>query len=311
MYIKFIEDNYKYKIINIENIRNNNIRVYFLEQELPINTNIGFNSYSDEDKLLNSYEEYTTIFNIGDNYIEYTDNSNIFYDYLVSDENGYIISITMRINQESEEEGLYLYRSGTTLEYMEWEFNIFDEYGYPLYKIVNGELIETSEKERNINKEKIMLTKLEQAKDKKIQEINSICSEKIVNGIIIDGERFSYTLEDQSNILTMLQIANVTNRNVSYHSDGNSYRLFSPSEINNIYMAQFKNLINHTTYSNQLKLYIRNKLFTIEEIEAIEYGQQLVDNYLINYELIIEQANTSAEVYIQNLKGLNNYGGND
>lgn len=305
MYIKFIEDNHKYKIMNIEDIRNNNIRVYFLEHESPINTNnTGFNVYSDKNALLNSYEEYTTIFNIGDNYIEYTDNSNIFYDYLVPDENGYIVSITMRINQESEEEGLYLYRSGTTLEYMEWEFNIFDEYGYPLYKIVDGKLIETSEKERNIHKEEILESKLKQAKNKKIEEINSICSKLITEGITIDGERFSYTLEDQSNIMVALQNTKMTGMSVPYHSNGNNFRLFSQSEIMSIYTAQYKNLIHHTIYSNQLRLYVKNELFTIETIEAINYGDALTGNYLNNYNSIVNQAMSNIETCLLTLNNI-------
>ena len=303
MYINFITDNYNYEIFNIENVRNNNIRVYFLNNELPINIkNVGFNVYSDEGELLNSYEEYTTIFNTQDNYIEYTNNSNIFYDYLVPDENGYIVNITMRINNDSEE-GLYLYRSGTTLEYMEWEFNIFDEYVYPLYKIIYGELTETSEEERKSHREKIFTIRLEQAKNEKIEEINSACNKLITDGVIIDGERFSYTLEDQTNIMSALQNIKMTDMSVPYHSNGNNFRMFSQAEIISIYTAQYKNLIQHTIYSNQLKLYIKNELSTIDDIKAINYGDALTGHYLDNYNSIVNQAIANMET---NLDTLNN-----
>lgn len=295
MFLKFINSTEisKYKIINFEETRNSNIRVYFDSDTLlpaAINNN-GFEIYSDIGELLNSYENHKGIFDINtkNNYIEFTDNSNIYYDFLVPDENGYIIGITMRINKNTEE-GLYLYRSGTSLEYMEWEFNIFNEYGYPLYKIVNEELVETSDEERNAHKEKILKNCLEETKNAKIKEINSFCSKLITAGVVIDGERYSYTLEDQSNILAALQNVKITGMSVPYHSNGNNFRLFSPAEIISIYIAQYKNLIQHTVYTNQLRQYIKNELSIIEDIKAVKYGDALTGNYLNNYNSIINQA---------------------
>ena len=159
-----------------------------------------------------------------------------------------------------------------------------------IVKIVNEELVETSDEERNAHKKKFLKNCLEETKDAKIKEINSFCSKLITAGVVIDGERYSYTLEDQSNILAALQNVKITGMSVPYHSNGNNFRLFSPAEIISIYIAQYKNLIQHTVYTNQLRQYIKNELSIIEDIKAVKYGDALTGNYLNNYNSIINQA---------------------
>lgn len=130
----------------------------------------------------------------------------------------------------------------------------------------------------------------------KLQELSNQCQKAITNGIEYNGEHFSYTLTDQNNISNTFQLAMSTGLSVPYHADGQDCRLYSKEEIMNIYFSQETNVTHHTTYYNQLKQYVLT-LTTEEEVNAVEYGQELTGAYLDTYNEIMEQASAIATAF--------------
>lgn len=131
----------------------------------------------------------------------------------------------------------------------------------------------------------------------KLEELSTQCQEAITSGIEYNGEHFSYTLTDQNNISNTFQLAMSTGLSVPYHADGQDCRLYSKEEIMNIYFAQETNVTHHTTYFNQLKQYVLT-LTTEEEVNAVEYGQELTGEYLDTYNEIMAQASMIANTYV-------------
>ena len=249
-----------------------------------------------------TYDNYKFIYESIDEgcYLGLSNGKTIFYNFLVPEDDTYVRSTTMRINKDSED-GLYLYRSGLSKDYEEWEFKLFDDCGCPLYRIIDGELVDTTEEEREAHRLNVSYEAFKSIVSAKIDEINTLCNKFITEGVEVNGVRYSYTLEDQSNMLTAMQIALATNMNVPYHANGQSCSLHTPEAIVNLYAAQSANLTHHITYSNQLKLYVENELTTQAEVELVEYGQELTGQYLDTYNEMIAQAQKNAEAYIASL----------
>lgn len=135
---------------------------------------------------------------------------------------------------------------------------------------------------------------LEEAKVLKIQLLSSICRQSIIDGMDVEingiTEHFSYDEEDQVNIKELFDLAIQTNVPLYYHADGESCKIYTVEQIVSIYTTNITNKMHHITYFNQLKLYI-NTLQTIEEVEIINYGDELIGEYLNTYNNAMTQAN--------------------
>ena len=81
-----------------------------------------------------------------------------------------------------------------------------------------------------------------------------------------------------------------TNVPLYYHADGESCKLYTVEQIVNIYTTNATNKMHHITYFNQLKLYV-NTLETNEEVELVNYGDELTGEYLKTYNDAMVQAN--------------------
>ena len=136
----------------------------------------------------------------------------------------------------------------------------------------------------------------------KISNLSSICSKQIINGvdINIDGvwEHFSYAEEDQTNIKELFDLAVQTNIPMYYHSNGNSCKLYTVDQIIAIYSTAAMNKMHHTTYFNQLKMYLQS-LDEVDDIKDIEYGYELTGEYLDTYNAAMEQAKTGMETLLK------------
>lgn len=134
---------------------------------------------------------------------------------------------------------------------------------------------------------------LDDIKASKISELSYICNQSIINGVNveIDGnmEHFSYKEEDQVNIKEIFDLALETNVPMYYHSDGASCKLYTVEQIIELYSTATNNKMHHTTYFNQLKLYVKS-LTDIDEVSDIEYGQELTGEYLDTYNASMEQS---------------------
>lgn len=134
---------------------------------------------------------------------------------------------------------------------------------------------------------------LDEIKASKIYELSYTCNKSIVAGVDIDidgvAEHFSYKDEDQVNIKEIFDLALETNVPMYYHSDGASCKLYTVDQIIELYSTATTNKMHHTTYFNQLKLFVES-LSTEDEVNAVAYGQELVDEYLDTYNASMAQA---------------------
>lgn len=143
---------------------------------------------------------------------------------------------------------------------------------------------------------------LDEVRNAKISNLSSICYQKIINGIDIDingvSEHFSYTEEDQTNIKELFDLAVQTNTPLYYHSNGNSCKLYSVEQIIELYIKSVMNKMHHITYFNQLKMYI-NTLSNSDAINTIEYGMELIGEYLDTYTAAMAQAKVGMETLLK------------
>jgi len=139
----------------------------------------------------------------------------------------------------------------------------------------------------------IALEEFNSAKSSKIYEMSNACQKAIENGVDVEGKHYSYTLQDQSNMLNVMSMAKQSNMEVPYHADGESCSLYTYKQICTVYMAESINLTMQQTYFNQLKLYIQSltDISDKETVDAIYYGIPLTGQYLEEYNNIIAQSN--------------------
>lgn len=149
---------------------------------------------------------------------------------------------------------------------------------------------------------------LEEIKNTKIEEISKACNFNIVHGAYmeVDGEMqlFSYKPEDQSNLISALQLSIATQMSMPYHADGENCRLFTPEEITTLYVNEMTNLTHHQTYTNQLKMYIES-LDDKLAVEAVLYGNELTGKYLETYNMIMEQSKLVIQKFLESLTSSN------
>ena len=145
---------------------------------------------------------------------------------------------------------------------------------------------------------------LDEVKAEKINIFSNICKESIVNGVDVQIdkntiEHFSYTDEDQTNIKEIFDLALQTNVPMHYHANGNDCKLYSVDQIIAIYSSASTNKMHHQTYFNQIRSYI-NSLNNVDEINEVEYGQELTGKYLDTYNDAMNQAKIVLETLLSN-----------
>lgn len=116
-------------------------------------------------------------------------------------------------------------------------------------------------------------------KKSKLEELSLKCKETIINGIIVklsDGNYHSFrlTTEDQLNLLTIETQLQLKAQSTIYHETGKPCEVYSVEDMLTIISYARKHIDYHTTYYNLLK-YCVNNLTDVEEIDAVEYGDDL------------------------------------
>ena len=135
----------------------------------------------------------------------------------------------------------------------------------------------------------------------KLSEISKVCNAVIVAGIDItfgdENVHFNLSIEDQSNINNLFRVVELGGTEFPYQSDGGVCRVYSASEIVQIYVAAQTLITSQTTYHNELKQYVQT-LDNVEEISAIQYGMTLPEPYLteMNEKLAVAQQQMEAIV---------------
>ena len=143
---------------------------------------------------------------------------------------------------------------------------------------------------------------LEEVKAAKINNFSSICSNEILDGVDVAFaedyvEHFSYTEEDQVNLKEIFDLSVQTNVPMYYHADGEGCKLYTVEQIIAIYIAVTTNKMHHTTYFNQIRMYIES-LETIEDVNKVEYGQELTGEFLNTYNESMAQAQLVLEALL-------------
>ena len=148
---------------------------------------------------------------------------------------------------------------------------------------------ELTEEEKEAQKK----AELEFMKENKIAELNAVCAKTIEEGITYNDKKYSYTVQDQSNILNAMNLAKETGMEIPYHADGESCSLYNYDTLASIYMMEQMNITTNQTYFNQMKLYVSSITDTndIDKVNEIKYGDELIGEYLVKYNEIIEQSN--------------------
>lgn len=170
----------------------------------------------------------------------------------------------------------------------------------PRYKLVDGAPVLRSEKE-------IENDRLEPMRTNKLSQLSQICNETINNGLSIqlsDGstQSFSYSLEkgDQNNIKEMFDAVCMGAEGFVYHQNDGGCIFYSAQDVLIIYKTLSMLKISNTTYYNQLKQYV-NSLSNLDEIKAVEYGQELTGEYLQTYNTRMQEAEAQFDLIINKL----------
>ena len=115
---------------------------------------------------------------------------------------------------------------------------------------------------------------VEYVRNKKIAEMNTICSKAIQDGFDVKlsddaSHHFSLTEQDQLNLITL---------STMIASDGEPCIFYPVEDITAILNAATSWKTYHVTYNNSLKMYI-NALDNISDISAITYGIEIPVDY--------------------------------
>ena len=154
------------------------------------------------------------------------------------------------------------------------------EDGVSLWRLVDGQAVERTEEE-------IAADRLPSARAAKETELSNACNAAIVSGLDIQlpggtTEHFDYSERDQINMKEMFDAVLMGATMYPYQSEDGSCRTYTAEEIIAIYPALAGNKTAQLTYYHQLKDYI-GTLDTVEEIDAVTYGQPLTGAYLEHY----------------------------
>ncbi len=260
----------------------------------------GVFEYSDiaqtKPRLIADMSRFSFIWEDTESTLVLSSDNQIYRTYFIYNEDGYIISEVT--GTQVIEKNALLVDEGTGKAHQEYaHIKLFDENGFCLYKIVNGQKIDVTAEEKAAWQKEKDAEKLKSAKESKIAEISNLCADAIVAGVDVNGSHYSYTLTDQNNLYNAMTLAIQTGLKVPYHADNENCRLFTKEELVAIYVAAETNATSRMTFNNQIKRYI-NTLTTIEEVKAITLNTPLTGEYLDTYNMIMVQSQRLIEKFI-------------
>lgn len=146
-----------------------------------------------------------------------------------------------------------------------------------------------------------------QAKSEKCAELSNLCESSINAGTSVklpDGTEkdFSYSTVDQANVSEMFLACMMGAESYPYHANGEGCMTYTAAEIISIYgtLSMYKTI--QITYQNQLKQYV-NSLETVDDVNAVQYGQELSGDYLTTYNTLITEAQTQMQAVLAKVTG--------
>lgn len=141
-------------------------------------------------------------------------------------------------------------------------------------------------------------------KTAKISEISQACNAIIVSGVDLelDSEtvHFNLSIEDQSNINNLFRVVELGGTEFPYQADGGVCKVYTATEIVQIYIAAQTHITTQTTYHNALKSYVLS-LTDTDKISAVTYGMTLPKKYRTEMEAKLAVAQSQMEAIVARL----------
>lgn len=249
-----------------------------------------FDVINEEGTIVDYFEGFNVVYDKGENYIQFTNDTNIYYNYLITDENGYIIRTEISTEKLDE----FLYQSGQGKKYKEFSMNLYDENGFSLYKIEGEKLVEISDEEREYAKKEKIENEFSFVVKNKITELSIICGQVITAGTDVTlsngTKHYSFTSNDQNNIKNWFDVAVSTKVDgIPYHADNEECELYTYLDIIQLYIAEQKYILYHNTYFNMLKAMVKT-MTSIEEVTSVVYGMELNEEFSEKMNTILAQS---------------------
>lgn len=142
----------------------------------------------------------------------------------------------------------------------------------------------------------------------KLAEISAACNAVITAGIdleLTEGPvHFNLSIEDQTNIANLFRVVELGGTEFPYQADGGVCRVYSATEIAQIYIATQTLITTQTTYHNALKEYVLS-LSSLDKISAVTYGMTLPKKYETTMNAKLAVAQTQMDAIIAKLGGQN------
>lgn len=194
--------------------------------------------------------------------------------YLYRTKSGYatIVDKTTANCVEGSDQTLYALQGVTPLATIPKTYVQAKEISAAEYK----ELKQLLDKNADVSGDDIALIN---ARKLKIAALDLECSALIDAGISVKlsdhcVHAFQLTVEDQLNLNSLQRKIDAGDEIFVYHERGETCRLFDKEDIQTIITAATKFIEYNTTYFNLMRHCINN-MYSIEEINAIQYGDKL------------------------------------
>ena len=175
--------------------------------------------------------------------------------------------------------------------------------GIPRYALADGAPVLRSDEEIEADR----LPDLETVRAAKIAEMSAACNAAINAGTTVQmpngtQEAFTYSTADQANVSEMFMACLMGAESYPYHANDEACKSYTAAEIMSIYGTLSMYKTGQLTYHNQLKQYI-GTLETVQEVQAVTYGQELTGEYLVAYGTLMQEAQAQMQAVISKVGG--------
>lgn len=233
-------------------------------------------------------------------------NENTYIVYVKTDEQGRIRAVDSSYNN-TDFTGWTQIDEGTEYKHSHAMSNylgsLYTDDGIPRYKLTDGAPVLRSDEEIEADR----LPDLETVRAAKIAEMSAACNAAINAGTTVqmpDGtqEAFTYSTADQANVSEMFMACLMGAESYPYHANDEPCQSYTAAEIMAIYGTLSMYKTGQLTYHNQLKQYI-GTLETVQEVQAVTYGQELTGEYLVAYGTLMQEAQAQMQAVISKVGG--------
>lgn len=138
----------------------------------------------------------------------------------------------------------------------------------------------------------------------KTAELSTTCNAIITQGVDVETsngqDHFNLDLEDQSNINNLFRVVELGGTEYPYQADNGKCTIYTAQDIAKIYIAAQSHITQQLTYYHALVDYIHT-LETVEEVQGINYGYELPEEYQTEVEAKLAVAKTQMEAIVAKL----------